>query len=242
MKYNSLAYLACLIACSAFGQGAGITPTAGWVDPALNHNSLLQQKNGDGVYKLIGTYKVIGNCFLFEERLKGDIFSPDEKGYNISLSYNTYNQQVEFYSTANPDKALVKQPGDVDSFIIHENIEMGITTPLKFVYGSILSTSDKAYYQELYSGKRFSLYKKYKSELDYVSTNYIQSELRQFNLSYDYYYYDSQKRQLKKLKKNSSGITKEFKDVKDLSPVIDDKTFDVDPESVMKKAFSYLNS
>ncbi len=80
----------------------------GWTDPALNHNKLIQQQIGDRVYKLIGPYKVIGTQFLFGEHHKGDVFSKEEKAWNIFISYNTYNQELEFYSSSNPDKPLVK--------------------------------------------------------------------------------------------------------------------------------------
>jgi hypothetical protein len=214
----------------------------GWTDPALNHNRLLQQKNGDGVYKMVGSYKVIGNCFLFGEHLTADIISSTEKGYNIFINYNTYNQEVEFYSTNNPDKPLVKSPGELDSFIMHKNSDVGIEKDLKFIYGSLLNTKDKAYYEELYQGTRYSLYKKYRSELNFVSTNYVQSDLRQFDLEYDYYYYDNQTKELKKLKKNAASIIKEFKSFKDVSSVMTNEAFSANPEDALRKAFDILNN
>lgn len=212
-----------------------------YADNALKYNRLMVEKTGEGMYKLIGIFKVIGTSYLFGEKNKGDLFSTEAKGYNISLSYNTYNQEVEFYSTSNPDKPLVKEPGTVDSFIIHSNISMEIINPLKFVYGSHLSSTEKSYFLEIYAGKRFSVYKRYKSDLGYVSSNYIQSELRQFDLLYDYYYYDNEKSILKKLKTNASSIIKELKDFKDISPVFTDDDFTRDQEAALRKAFEYLN-
>jgi hypothetical protein len=214
----------------------------GWTDPALNHNRLLQQKIGDGVYKLIGTYKVIGNCYLFGEYNKGDIFTPEAKAWNISISYNTYNQEVEFYSTSNPDKPLMKEPGEVDSFSIHQNLESDITSQLIFIYGPLIGAKDKVYFQELCTGKRFNLYKKYKSELGYVSSNYIQSELRQFDLQVEYYYTDSEGKGVKKIKPNAASVIKEFKEVKDLSAVVTVDDFTINPEAAFKKAFDHLNN
>lgn len=212
-----------------------------YADNALKYNRLMVEKTGEGMYKLIGIFKVIGTSYLFGERNKGDLFSTEATGYNISLSYNTYNQEVEFYSTSNPDKPLVKEPGTVDSFIIHSNTNLEITHPLKFVYGSHLGSSDKAYFLEIYAGKRFSVFKKYKSDLGYVSSNYIQSELRQFDLLYEYYYKDSEKDGLKKLKTNASSIIKEFKNIKDISTVFTDEDFTRDQEAALRKAFEYLN-
>lgn len=213
----------------------------GWTDPALNHNRLLQQKIGDGVYKLIGTYKVIGNCYLFGGYNKGDMFTPEAKAWNIFISYNTYNQEVEFYSTSNPDKPLMKEPGEVDSFSIHQNVESGITSQLKFIYGPLIGAKDKVYFQELCTGTRFKLYKKYKSELGYVSNNYIQSELRQFDLQVEYYYTDTQSKGMKKIKPNAASVTKEFKEVMDLSGLVSVDEFTINPEAAFCKAFSLLN-
>jgi len=218
------------------------TRAQAYLDPGLGYNKLLKEKLGDGVYKLIGNFKVIGTSYLFGEKHKGDIFSSDEKAYNISLSYNTYNQELEFYSTSNPDKPLIKEPGSVDSFIIHEDISIGIVNSLKYVYGSLIGASDKCYYQEIYVGKRFSLYKRYKSDLAIVSSNYIQSELREFDLQYDYYYIETDKKGMKKLKRNASSIISEFKNVKDLSSVVNGDAFSANPEDVLRKAFDYLNN
>ncbi len=213
----------------------------GWTDPALNHNKLLIQQTGDGMYKLIGAYKVVGSSFLFGEHHSADMFAPGVKAYNIFISYNTYNQEVDFYSTSNPDKPLMREPGTLDSFIIHQNIELGILNPLKFVYGSVLGVKDKYYFLAICTGKRFSLYKRYKSELGYVSSNYVQSELRQFDLEYEYYYTDAEGKGIKKIKPNAASVIKEFKDVKDLLAEISVDDFTANPEAAFCKAFTLLN-
>jgi hypothetical protein len=148
---------------------------------------------------------------------------------------------VEFYSKGNPDKPLVRDPGTLDSFIIHQDIELGITSPLKFVYGSLLGVKDKYYFEEICIGKRFSLYKRYKSELGYVSSNYVQSELRQFDLESEYYYTDSEGKGIKKIKPNAASVIKEFKDVKDLTSAASVDDFTANPEDAFRKMFAYLN-
>jgi len=256
MRFAVVACLGVMFNSSVYGQqpsvnsvsfGSGLLVTRspdsrGWTDPALNHTRLIQQKTGDGVYKLIGQYKVVGTQFLYGEHHKGDLFATEAKAYNIFLSYNTYNQELEFYSTSNPDKPLVKEPGEVDSFTIQSDPEMDIINPLKFIYGAHLGTKDKFYYQEVTPGSRFTLYKRYKSELGYVSSNYVQSELRQFDLSYEYYYYDKEKKELKKLKANAGSVIKEFKDITDLSLVVNQDDFDTNKEDALRKAFDALNA
>jgi len=213
----------------------------GWTDPALNHNKLLQEQTGDGVYKLIGPYKVIGSSYLFGEHHKADMYAKEATALNIFVSYNTYNQEVEFYSTSNPDKPLVKEPGTLDSFTIQANKELGIAAPLQFVYGPLLGTKDKYYFQQICKGERFSLYKRYKSDLGYSSSNIAQSELRQFDLQYEYYYTDTEAKSMKKIKPNASNVVKEFKEIKDLTTAVSHEDFTVDPEAAFCKAFGSLN-
>ncbi len=232
---------------SANGQASMNVPTSAgnygaWTDPALNHNRLLMQQTGDGVYRMVGAFKVIGTPYLFGEAHKGDMFATDTKAYNIKLSYNTYNQELEFYSTSNPDKPLIREPGSVDSFIFQQDIKGGISMPMKFVYGAVLGSKDKSYFLELFSGPHYSIYKKYKSDLGYVSTNYVQSELREFDLEIEYYYADAQTKGLKKIKPNATTVTKEFKGVKDLSAVLESNDFTINPDAAFKKAFAYLNN
>lgn len=69
VKFVIAGLVFCFSAISSFGQ-AGFTPTVGWVDPALNHNRLIREQTADGVYKLVGTFKVIGTSYLFGERQK----------------------------------------------------------------------------------------------------------------------------------------------------------------------------
>ncbi|HMK26367.1 MAG TPA: hypothetical protein VK483_10080 [Chitinophagaceae bacterium] len=213
----------------------------GAMDNALSYSRLIIQKTEGGVYKQVGVFKVVGTSYLFGEKNKGNLFSPEAKAYNIFLSYNTYNQEVEFYSSGNPDKPLVKEPRTVDSFLIQENISLGINHPLKFVYGTHLGSSEKFYFLEIYAGPQYSIYKRYKSDLGYVATNYVQSDLRQFDLLYDYYYTDSGKGGPKKIKANSSSIIKEFKNIKDISPVFTNEAFATNQEEALRVAFEYLN-
>lgn len=214
----------------------------GWSDPAMNHNALLRDRLGDGVYVLIGTYKVMGSPYLFGQRRNADLFTPKEKAYNININYNTYSQEIEFYSTSNPAAPLIKEPGEVDSFILKQDVESGIAKDLKFIYGTQIGSTEKAYFQVLQTGSRYSLYKRYKSDLGYPSGNYGQADLRQFDLLSDYFYYDAETKKLKKIKFNLSSITREFKSIKDVTPVANSEAFSVNPEGTLIKVINYLNN
>ncbi|HEX5654723.1 MAG TPA: hypothetical protein VFX58_16715 [Chitinophagaceae bacterium] len=220
---------------------ASAPDSRGWTDPALNHNRLLTERVGEGVFIQVGTYKVKGSPYLFGGKHEADLFTPTEKAYNIKIGYNTYNQEIEFYSTSNPATALTKETGDVDSFTLKIKENPAIPRDLKFIYGPLLGSSDKSYLQVVESGQRYSLYKRYKSSLGYVSENYIQSELRQFELASDYFYYDAETKKLKKLKQNLSDLTKEFKSIKDISTMTNRDAYASNPEAVMKTIFQFLN-
>jgi hypothetical protein len=228
-----------LFAIQYYTVAQGTVP--GYHDAALSRNKLLREQQGEGVYKLIGPYKVTGTSYLFGERHNGNVFTPSEKAYNININYNTYNQEVEFYSTSNPATPLIKEPGEVDSFILKSDIAAGISNDIRFVYGPLAGSSEKAYFQVIAQGPKYSLYKRYKSELGIVSTNYIQSELRQFDMTVDYFYYDVANKKFKKLKWNINSIIKEFKSVKDITPVADSKAFEINPEAIAQNIFAELN-
>ena len=213
----------------------------GWTDPALNHNRLLREQLGEGTYIVIGNYKVKGSPYLFGGRHNSDLFSQKEKAYNIDIRYNTYNQEVEFYSTANANP-LVKLAGEVDSFTIKQDIANGITSDMRFIYGSLIGSSEKAYFLEVETGTRYTLYKRYKADIDYVSENYVQSELRQFELESDYFYYDAETKTLKKLKMNLNSINKEFKSIHDVSAIVTNDAFVANPEEMLKKVIQSLNT
>ena len=213
----------------------------GYHDPALSRNKLLREQQGEGVYKLIGTYKVKGISYLFGQKLVANIYSEKETAANVSINYDTYSQEIEFFSAESPAKPLVKAPGDIDSFVVKPLEDAGINEELHFIYGPLAGSSEKAYFQVITSGKRFSLYKRYKSELGYVSDNYIQSELRQFDMLSDYFYFDAVTKKMKKIKLNLSNVSKEFKAVKDISGVATNDDFSNDPENAMKKIFAELN-
>ncbi|HEX2683594.1 MAG TPA: hypothetical protein VHL77_06665, partial [Ferruginibacter sp.] len=183
---KTLPLLLVLLASAAQAQQAA------YFDAAQAFNKLvMDRQNMNGEFIRVGTYKVIGTPYLFGEKNNGNVYSATEKAQNISLSYNVYNQQIEFYSTANTTNALVKEPGTLDSFKLKKNSAANIESDLDFIYGPLLNAKEKAYYQLLAKGPKVSLYKKYYAQLSIVSTNYIQSDLRQFDLKLDYYYTDS---------------------------------------------------
>ncbi len=207
------------------------TTSFSYVDPAQAFNKLIIEKNSSTFYR-IANYKVIGIPFLYGENLNGFLFKKGQQGASGTISYNTYDQAVEF---TNGSKT-VETIQNVDSFKLIRSDDL---KELVFISGELYGAKD-GYYQRVYVGKRYSLYKKYYSDLGVVSTNYIQSDLREFNLNYDYYYTDSSKNNFKKIKLKYSSVVKEFKDVDGVKDAVP-QNFNDNPEAELLKAFMFIN-
>src|ERR1700738_4038604 len=136
-----------IIGVKVQAQGSVAPDSRAWSDPALNHNKLLKDQLGEGNFVEIGNFKVTGIPYLYGGKNNGNVFSPDSKAYNISISYNTFNQEIEFTSSANQKKPLVKEPGTVDSFTLIKNPEVGLENDVSFVSSALLGANDKSYYQ-----------------------------------------------------------------------------------------------
>lgn len=212
MRY--LITLLLVAACSfTFAQRAS------YFDPAQAYNRLLIEKN-NGSFTRVGNFKVVGTSFLYGQKNKGDMYAIGETGNGVLVSYDTYSQIVYFFPSGSPDVSLAKEPSMLDSFTIRKNLEVNLEEDIHFVYGPLIGAKDKNYYQLIARGNKVSLYKRYTAELGMVTTNYIQTELRQFNILVDYYYTDSTGKDPKKLKISPKTIAKEFAPIKDIAKFI----------------------
>lgn len=229
-----------ITALSCFFFSAIIAQQSSYFDPAQAYNRLLIEK-GAGEYRQISNYKVTGTSFLFGEKNKGNVYAPNEGGENIPLTYDTYTQAVDFYPSGS-SKALTKEPGTLDSFVIKKNAEAMLENDITFIYGSTLGSKDKAYYQVVARGGKVSLYKKYTAQLGLVTTNIVQAELRQFDINVDYYYADSTGKGLKKLKISPKNLVKEFGSIKkDLSSIINEDDLTANRDNELKRLVIEIN-
>lgn len=229
-----------LIAILALSVTVGYGQQGSYFDPAQAYNRLLIEKN-NGSYTQVGNFKVTGTSYLFGSKNQGDIYGTSEVGKDVSLAYNAYNQQVEFFPSGS-NSSLVKEPGTLDSFVIRKNPDVNLETDIVFLYASQLDAKDKNYYQLVHRGKKASLYKRYTAELGVVSTNYIQAELRQFNINVDYFYVDSTGKNLKKLKVNAKSLEKELAPIKNISSAYDPAGLTAEREKELVKIFQALNA
>ncbi len=206
------------------------------LEPALAYNLLDLQNSGS--YIVIGNFKVKGTPYLFGGKKKGDIYANKEFGSDVVLSYNTYNQDIEF--DMNGNKGLTKNVGEVDSFVLKPD-GSNYLTDLFFINAALTGSEEKCFFQVLSEGSKYNLYKKYSSRLEILSTNYVQSELRQFALMSEYYYLDKTTGKVKKLKQSKKAIVNEFKSTNDITSAISNFNIGVDTENVMKTIFDLLN-
>lgn len=208
-----------------------------FIDPAQSYN-MMDIQNNSGKYYVVGNYKVKGSPFLFGGGQKGSLYAKNEYGGDIAISYNSYLQEVEF--DVNSKERVIKELINVDSFILKSDGDI-IKEDLKFINAAHIPSDEKCFFQKVSEGQKFNLYKKYSSRLEIVSTNIVQSELRQFALKTDYFYLDKTKKIIKKLKIGKSSLVKQFKELRDLSFYVDDSNLNGDTENVLKEIFRILN-
>ncbi|MBG9374877.1 hypothetical protein I5907_01410 [Panacibacter sp. DH6] len=217
---------------------AGYSQARSYFDAAQMYNRLLLENENSVVQ--VGNFKVKGSPYLFGGRKQGQLFLHGQAANTSFISYNTYDQIIEFSNSGSISSTLFQPSGLLDSFAISANKDLGITRELIFIKGSFVSAQDSSFYQRMLSGSRFSLYKKYKSQLVIVSTNYVQSDLRQFDLQTEYYYHDSLSNLFKKMKTNTGFLKKEFKQF-DLSAILESSDFSYDLDKSLIDIFQVLN-
>lgn len=230
-------FIAAFFLCVAalYGQAAWAQAGA-YTDPAQAYVRMLLDKS-ENAYVVIGNFKVKGTPYLFGERYNGKVYAKEGTVDNVFVSYNTYNQTLEVFTTKEQEAGIEKSVESIDSFRYsppnYEN--------LFFVNGAYLGAKEKAFFQRVAGGSTVQLYKRYKSDLGIVSTNYIQSELRQFNLAYDYFYYDLAKKQLKKLRTDAYSVKKELGPYGAFDAAVDGDALTINPETALKTIFAAIN-
>jgi len=208
-------------------------------DPAQMYNRLLLEK--DNLTSKVGNYTVKGTPYLYGGGIKGKLFIHNENAIEVLISYNTYEGALEYANTSTSGSILLQPTVTVDSFLINKNQDLKIDNDLFFVSNKELYSTENGYYQVLYTGEKYGLYKKYKSTLGIVSTNYVQSDLREYQLDVEYYYLNKEVNVLKKLKTSFSSLKKEFKDKMVLDEVVKPDELIAAQESSLILIFQALN-
>lgn len=212
-----------------------------YLDPAQRYNQYILD-NMNNVYTLVGNYKVMGTPYLFGGKHGGSIYHKGIKGDVASFLYNTYSQQLEMQDEKDKEAMFKIKVADIDSFLVDIESPQSGKTKLKFINSNIYGFKDAFILQVIVdSGSRYSLYKKYYSTLGVVTTNIMQSNLKQFELNIEYYYGDTATHEIKKLKPNAKAVTKEFKLKGKPVQLLESDHFSADPEAVLKDVFGEMN-
>lgn len=234
MKSNTKIFIVTLVCFSTFIAEAQKSVYLNQYKTPQNSKPLI------GYYQ-IGGYRVKGNPYYKEEFILGDIYSKTETAKNIYLRYDIYYQKVEFISSANPDQILVKEPGDLDSFLLYKNEKKIIVEDIKFLFANNIGVTDKSYYSALHTGTKYSLFKKYVSELVAPIDNTGRPDSRLFETQVEYWYKNELTKEFKKINASVAAVKKEFRDIKDLSEALKGGSMFSKPDDAMIKAFVYLN-
>jgi hypothetical protein len=247
MKYFSL--LVCVFALftakaqfnPANSQFATAAPNpqalASYVDAAVGY-SAWALGNNENSFKRIGGYKVKGTPYLFGGAYKGDVYAKKQVGKQVVVGYDTYQQQLEIYMGSKDP--IVKGFTEIDSFVLRADSNTLFKEDLFFLNAGLLDSTKNFFIAEVFRGKRFSLYKAYQSLLGVVSENYVQSELRQFDLNFDYYYFDEFQPGLHKMKLSPRYLKGEFNKLIDVNKILELENLNRNPQSELLKIFLLL--
>ena len=194
----------------------------------------------DQVYTRISQYKVLGTQYLFGKQVNGNVYTEKEVGNNVQLSYNTYDQSLEIPLS---NGTVKKTAAEIDSFTFVKDDKSFYKENYNFVSSNKYEPKNPFFLLKLVLGNKYEFYKKYYTLLGVVSTNYIQSELKQFDLKYEYYYVDllSTDKKLQKLKTSKSSLKKTFSTSTQAMALLDSEGFDGNDENILKTLFIVLN-
>jgi hypothetical protein len=176
-----------------------------YTDPAAAYNRLILEKNS-GIYVQVGTYKVQGTKYLYGGKLETDVYIKTRLlAEQVLASYDTYAKNLDVFAVNTDNKINFD---NVDSFI--SNTKTG--EKLKFVAATYVDPSKKGFFQVVTSNSNVILYKYYDSQLTIPTNNYVDASLREFGLEYNYYFYDTKLKNLKKMNNtNYKYVTKLLK-------------------------------
>ena len=236
MRTTVIVFIVCLFSLS---QNVN-AQQASYFDAAQAYGRIILESNPASVTR-VDQYKVVGSPFLYGPRMVGNLFAKGETAFNIRLSYDTYHQMVEFYTSANPATPLIKDPGAIDSFSFASNTDVGLLHSLKFISGQALGKKDDLnFYQVMYEGEKVTLYKKYFTTLGIVSTNILQADLRQFELQFEYAY-KIRDGELKRLKPVYFQVSKELKPIIDIREIVEPQSYSANPDLALLKIFAAID-
>lgn len=208
-----------------------------YVDQAQAYNKILLDKEGSK-FTRVGKFKVTGSPYLFGTENQGQIFLKYSIPFKAQINYNLFEQQVEFYPSTSSKTTQVQNFDQIDSFYLQTKNWENVKRNYVFVNANQYGIEEKFFFELVFEGPKYALLKRYSADLAVVTTNYIDSDLRQFEVNIQYYYLNKATNKTAKIKLNSSQFKKAFKPT---TTVIDTLNFQQDPELAAIKVFEILN-
>lgn len=210
-----------------------------FVDPALAYNKVNGEKM-DGVgYVNVGSFKVKGSPYIYGETLKGDVYHSGKIASGVVFKINNYSKELQV-TTDVPGKYFMVSIDDLDSLVLPAVKNEFLAADIKFISSKAKDAKLKCFLEPLQKGERYTLYKSYSTELAIPSDNYVQSDLRIFDLQVQYYYADNQNPgSLKSVKANKKGLGKTFKGT-NASEILENIDMSGNQDLALTKFFTFL--
>ena len=201
-----------------------------YTDPAAGFNRMMLENNS-GTYVQIGNYKVQGTSKLYGGKLETEIYGTDSKSVmRATASYDSYLKLVEVYEEASQKVINVL---NVDSFVSYSQAN----TPLKFLAPKFVDVSKKGFFQVVLVQSNITLYKYYDCALAIPSNNYVNSALREFDITFEYYYKDAATNELIPIKNNYKALVALLKKHVNVVDLVDRTTYNMNVENSLITIF-----
>ncbi len=211
-----------------------------YVDPALAYNKIMGNLDNAMSYRQIGNFKVKGTPYLYAETVTGDVYYGKQVAKNVAFKIDNYAKTLEL-PTETPGKYFVVSSLDLDSFIIRAKDNQFINQDIKFVSSKIVGSSEKQFLQAIYQTPNRTLYKAFTTDMEIVSDNYVQSDLREFKTQVVYHFTDANMPGLNSIKPAKGSFKKVFKSER-ITNLVSDISFMQNSDIGMIKAFTVIDN
>lgn len=194
-------------------------------------------------YRMMGNYRVKGNSMLLRGSNATDVFMSQGYAKNVNVVYDTYNQNFSVL-VDNNSQMLHINFSDLDSFRVNKDTAGLTSLPATFINASRIDKSKKFFVQRLVSGKRYILFKSYKSEMVPSSGDIAQTNLQAFEMTNDYYVLDMTdlNKGFRKVKGNKNTLRSELKGNAAALAILENASFnDENKEMDLVRFFSQIN-
>lgn len=231
MNYIILVIFTALTVSPLLLRAQGAAP-----DAAMQANYLLMEKAGDA-YERVEGYRVKGSPYLFGKGYPGIVYQKGAEPNATELFYNVYRQQV-YLQLAGQARPELLVP-NVDSFSLNISGET-YNGKLTFMNGAQIGLSDKVFAQRIIGTGTHKLYKVYDMQLAASTTNLMESDLRSYELTRQFYVVSNGGTAVK-VRPTYYGLEKALKKV-DISKFGTPGDYDTDFEQAARNALMMLNN